>query len=145
MVKAAAGVNYAIWRGDSGDDGCYVCDLRDRGMNPGDWPLGPMKGAVSFLGTGVLPPLPPPPKPPNFPDGVPVRVVRTYETAAAAAGNNKNNNNNNNDDDDDDGGDDDDGFILRFNITNTHAQAVEIGGLGLPMPSADMCVGVGWR
>jgi hypothetical protein len=54
-VKGDAKINYAIWHGES-NKGCYTCDLRDRG-DPSKWPLYALKGAVSLIGTGVIPPI----------------------------------------------------------------------------------------
>jgi len=54
LVKKAGGANYGIYHGD-GNDGCYVCDLTDRG-DPSGWPLETMpSGVVSFVRHGNTP------------------------------------------------------------------------------------------
>jgi hypothetical protein len=109
--------NYAVWHGESNKN-CYLCRLTERGP-PSSWKYESAPGAVSYAGTGVLPPEPPAGGT-VFPAGVPLKVVRTYESAAAPPG----------------------GLVLRFNVTNTHDAAVELGGLGLAMPAAGQMHGI---
>ena len=54
VQAGAARVNYAVWRGDS-NNGCFVCDLTDRG-DSSTWKLTSTPGAACFIG----PPVPPP-------------------------------------------------------------------------------------
>ena len=66
-LRARDNADYGVWRGDAGSNkGCYACDCSDRG-DPSTWKYDDLKGAVSFVGTGVLVPTPaPPPTPPVF-------------------------------------------------------------------------------
>ena len=116
LVQKAGGTNYAIWRGD-GNNGCYICDLSDRGADPSAWGLQPMAaGVVSWVGVGTIPP---PPTPPHFPGGIPFQVIRSFEAGPGGAG-----------------------VVVRVNVTNTHDAAVEIGALGLAMPAAGQQHGI---
>jgi hypothetical protein len=53
-------------------------------------------------------------------DSIPLKIIRSYEKAPAAAGGGKG------------------GFVIRMKLTNTASDPVEIGALGLAMPSAGM-------
>ena len=54
--------NYAIWRGDS-NNGCFVCNVNDRGLNQSQWKYLPRPGAISW-NTGRL--VPPPSDAPGY-------------------------------------------------------------------------------